>query len=246
MTAPSSSSSPSPSFAPLSALSSLMANPRVRAVLPMLLDMAAPVIAFFALSVLFGIGPVMSLSVGAAAAGARTAYRCIKARRLTAFPLMIMVTLVGSLVLVFVTGDARLILAKSAVIPALGGTFGIITTFVGRTLINDVVTPFITKGDERLAAAWDDCWQNDPAFVARFRLLNLIWGIGFLTAAVLRVVIIYNVPLNVAVLAGQVPTLLGLLILIAITRFLGRPLFEALRARQAPAVATAVPVGGAA
>jgi hypothetical protein len=63
---------------------------------------------------------------------------------------------------------------------------------------------------------------------------------------VLRVVIIYNVPLNVAVLAGQVPTLLGLLILIAITRFLGRPLFEALRARQAPAVATAVPVGGAA
>ncbi|GAB2452806.1 hypothetical protein GCM10027187_21290 [Streptosporangium sandarakinum] len=212
---------------------SLVHNPRLRATLPLLLDMAAPAVGFFLLHFLFGLSPVVALTAGAVVAGARTLYRSVRERRLSAFPAMMLLILAATLLLVFVTGDPRLLLAKSAVIPALGGAYGILTTFFGRTVLNDVVTPFVTKGDERLTAGWEDCWENDAAFARRLRLINLLWGIGFLTSAVLRVVIVYNVPLAVAVVAGQVPTLGGLVILILVTRPLSAPLLTALHTRAA-------------
>ncbi|MFC4121806.1 VC0807 family protein [Nonomuraea zeae] len=215
-------------------------SPRLRAALPLLLDMAAPVISFFLLHFLLGFSPVLALTVGAVVAGLRTVYRSVRERRISAFPLMMLLVLAATLALVFVTGDARLLLAKGAVIPALGGAYGIATTFFGRTVLNDVVAPFVTKGDERLGAGWEECWREDAAFARRLRLLNLLWGIGFLTSAVVRVVVIYNVPLDVAVVAGQAPTLAALAILVLITRPLSAPLLAALRRRAAP-VPEAVP-----
>jgi len=202
------------------------------AVVPMLLDIAAPVISFVVLFLIFGVPPVLALSAGALAAGVRVLYQAVRARRISAFAILMLIVMAATIALVFITGDPRLILAKSALIPALGGTWGIITNFVGRPLILDVASPFITKGDPRLEAAWRDCWEREPAFAARMRLLNLIWGIGFLVSAVLRVVIIYHVPLSIGVFAGQAPTLLDLVLLIVITKALGRPLTAALQ-RQA-------------
>jgi hypothetical protein len=209
----------------------------------MVIDMAAPVASFFVLHVLLGAGTILALCVGAVVAGLRTLYRAARLRRLSAFPLMMLVILAATLVLVFITGDPRLVLAKSAVIPAVGGSYGIITNFFGRTLLHDVAGPFVTKGDPRLTAAWQDCWEHDATFVRRLRLLNLIWGIGFVVSAVLRVVIIYRVPLDVAVLAGQVPTIVALLTLILLTRVLGGPLVAALRARADAAGEPEVPAG---
>ncbi|WP_018542745.1 VC0807 family protein [Streptomyces sp. MspMP-M5] len=211
----------------------VLRGPAARTVYPLLLDMAAPAVSFFVLHFVFGAGPVLALSVGAAAAGLRTVVGCVRTRRLSAFPLMMMVTLVGSLVLTFVTGDARLVLAKSAVVPALGGVYGLVTTYFGRTVINDVVTPFITKGDPRLIAAWDAAWAEDPVFVRRFRLLNVLWGVGFVVAAVLRVVIVYTTPLSVAVVVSPLPTLAALISLALVSRVLGRPLLATMRARAA-------------
>lgn len=205
------------------------------ALLPMLLDMLTPVASFYVLHFLFGVDAVVSLTVGALAAGARTAYRAVRDRRINAFSLMMMLLLGVTVLLVLITGDGRLILAKSAVVPAVGGTYGIITNFAGRTLLYDVAQPFVTRGDPRLVAAWQECWLTDTAFVRRLRLLNLLWGIGFITGAILRVVVIYQVPLDIAVLAGQVPTLGALAVLAVVTRLLGPPLVRATRRRAAAA-----------
>jgi hypothetical protein len=137
--------------------------------------------------------------------------------------------------LALITGDGRLILAKSAVVPAVGGLYGIVTTAIGRTLLYDVAQPFVTRGHPAMVAAWQECWRTEPGFVRRLRLLNLIWGIGFVIGAVLRVVVIYRVPLDVAVLAGQVPTLGMLLVLAAVTRLLGPPLPRTTRRKAATA-----------
>jgi hypothetical protein len=205
---------------------------QLAAVLPMLLDLSAPVLSFAVLYLVFGVSPVIALCVGAFAAGLRVLYQAVRTRRISAFAVLMLIIMAATIALVAITGDARLVLAKSALIPALGGTWGIITNFVGRPLIFDVASPFITKGDPRLEAAWQDCWQ-EPDFAARLRLINLIWGIGFLLSAVLRVVIIYHVPLTVAVFAGQAPTLLDLVLLIVLTKLLGRPLTAALRREAA-------------
>jgi len=199
------------------------------ALVPMLFDIGAPVVSFIVLYLIFGVPPVLALSAGAFAAGLRVSYLAVRTRKISAFSILMLIIMAATLVLVFITGDSRLILAKSALIPFCGGIWGIVTNYVGRPLISDVAWPFITKGDARLEAGWQDCWEREPEFAARLRLINLIWGIGFLLSAVLRVIIIYHVPLSIGVFAGQAPTLLDLGLLIVLTRVLGKPLTASLR-----------------
>jgi hypothetical protein len=218
----------------------------ISALAPMLLDMATPVVSFYLLHAIFGVSAVVSLTIGAVAAGLRTVYRAARDRRVNAFSAMMMLILVAAVVLVFITGDGRLILAKSALIPAVGGVYGIITTFAGRTLLYDVGQPFVTRGDKRLVAAWQACWLTDAAFARRLRALNLLWGVGFVVGAVLRVVVVYRAPLDVAVLAGQIPTVGVLLVLGVLTRLIGPPLARAMRAKAQDLGAAAGPDAAAA
>ncbi|MCO1580355.1 hypothetical protein M8C13_31820 [Crossiella sp. SN42] len=209
---------------------------RFAALAPLLLDMAAPVLSYYLLHFLLGLDPVLALSAGALVAGVRTAVRSVRERRINAFSLMMVVMLGATLALVFVTGDGRLVLAKSAVMPFVGGLYGLATTFFGRTLIYDVGQPFVTRGDPARVAAWRECWARDPEFVRRIKLLNVLWGIGFVLSAVLRVVVVYRVPLDVAVLAGQIPTVAMLVVMAVSTWALGGPVRKALAGRvSAPA-----------
>lgn len=219
---------PIPDAAPAGAL-----RRQIAAVVPMLFDIGAPVVSFIVLYLIFGVPPVLALSAGAFAAGLRVLYLAVQAHKITAFSVLMLIIMTATIVMVFITGDPRLILAKSALIPFCGGTWGIISNYVGRPLISDVAWPFITKGDTRLEAGWTDCWEREPQFAARLRLINLIWGIGFLFSAVVRVIIIYNVPLSIGVFAGQAPTLLDLALLIVLTKIMGRPLTASLRRHAA-------------
>ncbi len=212
--------------------------------LPMLIDIATPVASFYLLHFVFGLSPVTALTLGAVAVGARTIWVAVRTRSVNTFSLMLIALLGATVLLVFITGDGRIVLAKSAVVPFVGGMFGLATSFFGRTLIYDVARPFATGGDPVLAAAWRESWEQDPAFVRRLQLLNVLWGIGFVTSAVLRVVLIYRLPLDVAVLAAQAPTLGMLLVLGTVTWRLAPPLARAMRTRAAamstdPGLATA-------
>ncbi|AFU00994.1 VC0807 family protein [Nocardia brasiliensis] len=214
--------------------------PALAAAAPMALDMAAPVVSFVVLHLVFGVSPVIALSIGAVVAGLRTVWRVLTERRLNAFSVMILVMLLATLLLVFITGDPRLVLAKSAVMPFVGGVYGLVTNYVGRAVVFDVVAPFVTKGEPGLVAAWEGGWAHDAQFRDRLRLINLLWGVGFIISAIARVVIIYSTPLEVAVFAGQLPTLVTLPVLIFTTVRLSGPLRAALR--QEPVGGVDIPV----
>jgi hypothetical protein len=199
-------------------------NRRVAAVAPMVLDMLAPVVSFYLLHFLFGVGPAIALTAGALVAGLRGAYRAVTERRINAFPLMMMVLLAVSVLLVFLTGDPRLVLAKSAVTPIVGGLYGLVTNLFGRTVFYDVLTPFATKGDGVRLARWRTAWDTDPVFVRRIKLLNVLWGVGFVLGGTARIVIVYSVPLEIGVLAGLAPTILMVGGLVLTTWMLRRPL----------------------
>jgi hypothetical protein len=202
----------------------------------MVLDIATPVVSFYLLHFLFGIAPVPALTAGAVAVGARTVWRAVRDRAVNAFSLMTLVLLGATVLLVFITGDPRLVLAKSAVVPFIGGLYGLATEFFGRTLIFDVAQPFVTRGEPALVAGWRAAWDTDAAFVRRLRLLNILWGVGFVFSAVARVVLIYRLPLDVAVLVAQLPTIGTVLALGVTTWRLAPPLKRAARANATAVV----------
>jgi hypothetical protein len=195
----------------------------------MVLDIATPVVSFYLLHFLFGVAPVPALTAGAVAVGVRTVWRAVRDRAVNAFSLMMLTLLGATVLLVFITGDPRLVLAKSAVVPFVGGLYGLATQFFGRTLSYDVAQPFVTRGDPALVSGWQAAWDTDAAFVRRLRLLNILWGIGFVFSAVVRVVLIYRLPLDVAVLVAQVPTVGTVLALGLTTWRLAPPLKRAAR-----------------
>jgi hypothetical protein len=202
----------------------------------MAVDMAAPVTGFFMLHVLLGVTPVVALSVGAVVPAVRTLYQALRYRRLNAFSTLMLVLLAATLVTVLVTGDARFVLARAAVMPLCGGGYGLVTNFLGRPLVFDVIGPFVTKGDATSLDSWEHCWDHDARFRRRLRLINTIWGVAFIASALTRVVVIYRVGLGVAVVAAQIPTVICVITLAVSTRVLVRPLVEAVRARPAPRV----------
>ncbi|RSM44887.1 hypothetical protein DMA12_15200 [Amycolatopsis balhimycina DSM 5908] len=216
----------------------LLINRRFAALGPLLLDLLAPVVSFSLLHYLFGVPPAPALTAGAVVAGLRGAYRAVTERRIDALPLMMTVLLAVSVLLVFLTGDARLVLAKSAVTPIVGGLYGLVTNLFGRTVFYDVLTPFATKGDPALLARWESAWDTDRRFARRIRQLNILWGVGFVLGGTARIVLVYRLPLDVAVLAGLAPTVVMVGGLMLLTRLLWRPLEAVLRAGE-PATATA-------
>lgn len=211
---------------------------QLAAAVPIAGDMLVPVCSYGLVHGILGADAVVALTTGGLAAGLRGVVRGVRDRRLAAFPLMMTALLGISVLLTFLTGDARLMLAKTAVTPVVGGLYGLASHLVGRTVLYEVITPFATGGDPDRAAAWDTAWHREPAVRRRIRLLNLLWGVGFVAAGVVRLVIVYTVPLDLAVVVSQLPMLAALAVLALVTRWLWGPLRAVLAVdRPAPRAA---------
>lgn len=127
------------------------------------------------------------------------------------------VVLAGTL-LSLVTGDARVLLIRDSWI----------TTAVGLGMLTSLLTrrPFmlaaargivIAKVGEEGLVAWEARWDDDPAFRHHFRLVTAVWGTGLLLDAVLRVVLVYAIPLDAVPLATTVLLVVLIAGLIAFT-----------------------------
>ena len=47
------------------------------------------------------------------------------------------------------------------------------------------------------AGSWDDLWSTDPAFRHIWRVATVMWGVGLMIDAVLRVLMSYTLPIPV-------------------------------------------------
>ncbi|MER6304096.1 VC0807 family protein [Kitasatospora sp. NPDC001539] len=175
-------------------------NPLLSGLRPLALDVAAPMAGYYVLHSTFGLSEFAALAWSSAFPAARTVLGLLNERRLNLWAALMLVVNLAGLALTFVTGDARLMIAKDG---ALSGTVALailVSALVGRPVMTPVLMPFVTKGRRDRAAAWQRLVEGraagSRAFRRHERVFAGIWGTALLAECAARVVGAFTLPVS--------------------------------------------------
>ncbi|MGW3076931.1 VC0807 family protein [Kitasatospora sp. NPDC001132] len=175
-------------------------NPLVSGLRPLALDVAAPLAGYYLLHSALGLSEFAALAWSSAFPAARTVLGLLGERRLNLWAALMLTVNLAGLALTFVTGDARLMIAKDG---GLSGTVALailVSALIGRPVMTPMLMPFLTKGRTERAAAWQRLVEGraagSRAFRRHERLFSGIWGTALLTECAARVVGAFTLPVS--------------------------------------------------
>ena len=160
----------------------------------LLWDVGGSVGAYYALHAL-GASDGVALFAAAAVAGARIAWVAVRDRSLNAFAAVMLVVWGVGLGLSFLAGDARFLLLKDSVTTAAVGLAFLVSILSRRPLTLTAATSWNPAG----AAELESLFATRPAARRAFTVSALVWGLGLIVESLLRVPLIYVLPVDVMV-----------------------------------------------
>lgn len=175
-----------------------------------LLDVAPPLLAYYGLRAA-GASEYAALLSATVLSGVRVVYGVVAARQLDPFAAYLLLTFGLSLAVGLATTDPRLILIGNTLVNGIGGLIFLGSCVIGTPLTQVVGARFRPAPDGEIAGA--------PAGKRRIHiLLSAMWGVGLLVEVVARLVVIANLPVDVANGVNSAITLpvVGLLVLATI------------------------------
>jgi hypothetical protein len=162
-------------------------------------DVGLPVAAYYVLSWL-GWSDWAALLTATCLAGLRLLWGIVRERTLNPFATVMLIVFGLGLALSFATGDARFLLVVKSLVTGVIGLVFLVTALRGRRPLTLAAqqswSP--TTADE-LAREY----AEDAAVRRGHRLSSTVWGLGLLAESLLRVPIVYLLPLDVAVGASS-------------------------------------------
>jgi hypothetical protein len=99
----------------------------------------------------------------------------------------------GSVVVSLIAGSTEFLLAKEAVLTGVTGMWFLASAFVGRPLAYLFSRPLL-EGRLGWPGRWDRWWVAAPRWRRMWRVSSVLFGVGTLVDAVLRVVLAYTLP----------------------------------------------------
>ncbi|MFC8989457.1 VC0807 family protein [Streptomyces sp. NPDC057115] len=175
-----------------------------RTFLPIVLDVAVPVGSYYLLKNAFGMGTIGALAWSSVVPAARTVWGAVVDRTLNAFAALILFVNVASVVLGFVSGDARLMVAKDGAIGSVIGIGVLLSVMAGKPMMTPAMKPWLTRGRAEREAAWTRLSAGSEAFRRAERRFSVVWGVALLAECVVRVLLAYTVPVDTMVWLGVV------------------------------------------
>jgi hypothetical protein len=175
---------------------------------PLIVDVALPLGAYYLLKNAFGVSTFAALAWSSVVPAVRTVWSLVKERRTNALAGLILVVNLVSLLLSFVSGDPRLMLAKDGAVSSTVGIGILVSVALGRPMMTAGLKPFMVKGDAAKEAAWERLASGRAAasadFLRKERTFSVVWGVALLVECVARVVGAYTVPVDTMVWLGGV------------------------------------------
>lgn len=157
-------------------------------------DVGLPVATYYALHLL-GVSDWIALLTASGVAAARIVWSAIRERRLNQFATVMLLVYGLGFALAFVTGDPRTLLLKSSFVTAAVGAVFLATAIHGRRpLTLSAAQSFVPAKSAGLA----ELYRTDPEVRRGFRLSSTVWGVGLLAEAVLRIPLVYLLPIDIS------------------------------------------------
>ncbi|SFW57296.1 VC0807 family protein [Amycolatopsis australiensis] len=161
------------------------------------IDIAVPIGVYYGLHAL-GVSVFLSLALSGAVPLGRTLHQFAKDRTLNGLALVVLVTNVVGMLLTFVTGDARMMIAKDSVGSGITGLVILASACTAAPIMTKTIQPFLTRGKAENEAAWDRL-SGTAEFRRIMRRTSVIWGAGFVLESAARVVGAFTLPVETMV-----------------------------------------------
>jgi hypothetical protein len=158
------------------------------------LDVGLPVVAYYALHAA-GVSNWFALLAATLVAAVRIVLVAVRQRRLNALALVMLVIYGLGLALTFATGDVRFLVLKDSVGTGVLGLLFLCFAVAGHPL---TLAATQTWGRER-AVAMAEKYRTVPAVRHGHFVASMVWGVGLLTEALLRVLLVFLLPISVVV-----------------------------------------------
>lgn len=157
-------------------------------------DVGLPVATYYALHLL-GFSDWIALLAASGVAAARIVWSAIRERKLNQFATVMLMVYGLGFALAFVTGDPRTLLLKSSFVTGAVGAVFLASAIHGkRPMTLSAAQTFAPAKSAVLA----ELYRTDPDVRRGFRLTSTVWGVGLLAEAVLRVPLVYLLPIDIA------------------------------------------------
>jgi hypothetical protein len=186
-----------------------------RALAPLVLDIGVPLGGYYLLRRGMGVDVVTALTVTSVVPAARTLWGVVRDRSVNQLAALMLATTVLGIVLSYVTGDPRLMIAKDSATSSVVALAIIFSTFAGRPLMSAALQPMFTRGDAAKTAAWNRMSTTSTVFRRLERRYSLVWGGALLAECLVRLVGAFTVPVDTMVGASTLILLGGIAIGIA-------------------------------
>ncbi|WIY04814.1 VC0807 family protein [Amycolatopsis mongoliensis] len=161
------------------------------------IEIAVPLGVYYGLHSL-GASDFTALALAGVFPLARTLFQFARNRTINGLALVVLVTNVAGMVLTFVSGDARMMIAKDSIGSGTTGLVILISAFTAQPIMTRALRPFLTHGKADHEAAWDRLQKNDR-FTTVVRRSSYIWGVGFVLESAARVVGAFTLPVSTMV-----------------------------------------------
>lgn len=187
---------------------------RIRSLLPTLVvDLVLPIGGYYLLRQ-FGVDEWIALAAGGAVSGLVLVAGIVRSRRVDGTAVFMLGLFAFGLLTLLLTGDERFAIAKDSLISLVLGLLFLGSLLTARPLL----LVLVAKTAPAVVARYED----SPAVRRTVRFATLLWGVGLLADAALRVVLVYTLPVDVMVLGSPLLTVLVIAVLVVVTRWYGK------------------------
>jgi hypothetical protein len=180
--------------------------PMLRGLAP---DVGLPVVAYYALHLL-GASDWVALPAGSAVAAFRIVWVALRRRTLNAFATVMLLVYGAGFLLALATGDPRTLLLKTSLVTGAVGVVFLVTAIRGRRPLTLAAMQSFAPAK---AAQAQEQYDTDPQVRRGHRLSSLVWGVGLPAEALLRIPLVYLLPVDVAVGATEALLIAALVLL---------------------------------
>ncbi|MGW2422122.1 VC0807 family protein [Streptomyces sp. NPDC001709] len=175
---------------------------------PLLLDVAVPLGSYYLFKDAFGLSTFAALVWSSVVPAVRTLWSLVKERKTNGLAGLILAVNVVSLLLSFVSGDPRLMLAKDSGVSSTVAVGILVSVWLGKPMMTAGMKPFLVEGDAAKEAAWERLVSGEAAgsagFLRKEKAFSVVWGLALLAECVGRVVGAYTIPVDTMVWLGTV------------------------------------------
>jgi hypothetical protein len=161
-------------------------------------DVGLPLVGYYGLHLL-GVGDWAALLAASGLAGLRIVWVAVRERSLNLFASVMLIVFGIGVLLAFVSGDARFLLLKNSVV---SGVVGLV--FLGSVLVGTPLTLAASQSFQPARRA--DIrreYDADPRVRHGHRLCSTVWGAVLLVESLVRVPLVYLLPVDVMVGVGE-------------------------------------------